>query len=299
MPQQLRKAKRAEAPQEMEWSLSGKKWLGLVLIVFLTFLVFYPSVNYDFVNWDDVGLVAENKMIQELSTESVKGIFTSTAYGAYTPLTTISFAINYHYFGMNPKSFHITNLIFHLLCTVLVFFMMKSLRMNFFITLSVALLFGIHPMRVESVAWITERKDLLYSLFYFSTIIAYLKYVRSNKKIYYILALAAFVPSLLSKIQAVSLPFSLILIDYFHNRKFIFKQVMNKIPFFILSLITGITGLIILEKQEALKRTPSCLYINAFLSVPYSLWVYLIKSLYTYEMSVIYPFQRNLVLCIT
>lgn len=149
-PSQSRSQKNAE--------ISGRYWLGLAVILSITFLIFYPSVEYGFVDWDDDVNVTQNHNIQNLTKENVKNIFTGTVVGNYNPLPIFSFALEYHFFGLNPKPFHISNIILHLLCTGLVFLILKKLGMSYFVTFCVALLFGIHPMRVESVVWITERK---------------------------------------------------------------------------------------------------------------------------------------------
>jgi protein O-mannosyl-transferase len=208
-----------------------REWLLLGLILVITFIVFAPAITHDFVNWDDDVNVTQNRNVLNLNQESIKNMFTTTVIGGYTPLTTFSFAIEHHYFGLNSKVYHTNNIILHLICTALLFFIMKKLGMSLFVAVIVTLLFGIHPMRVESVAWITERKDMLFTLFYFCAILLYIQFRNSGKYLLYLSSLLFFILSLLSKIQAVSLPLSLMLIDYFSDKKFHWSHVWNKIPF--------------------------------------------------------------------
>lgn len=148
-------------------------WLQMVLLVAVTFLVMSPSLRNGFVNWDDDRNVYENKTLDgPLNTKKISKIFQSTVIGNYNPLTIFSFAVEKHFFGKNtkdplalPKAMHRTNLILHLACTLMVFFIFMRLGLNIWIAFLGALLFGIHPMRVESVAWITERKDVLFATF--------------------------------------------------------------------------------------------------------------------------------------
>jgi protein O-mannosyl-transferase len=251
-------------------------------------------MTHDFVNWDDDVNVTQNRNVQNLNQESIKNMFTTTVIGGYTPLTTLSFAIEHHYFGLNPKVYHTNNIILHLICIVLLFFIMKRLGASIFVTVVVTLLFGIHPMRVESVAWVTERKDMLFTLFYFCAILLYIQFRKTGKYWIYLCSLLVFVLSLLSKIQAVSLPLSLVLIDYLSDKKFHIRQLWNKIPFFTLSLITGLAGIYFLRQEGSLETgTILPVYQRLFVG-SFSLVVYVIKSIIPYEMSAIYPFPAKL-----
>ncbi|MCX6226061.1 MAG: tetratricopeptide repeat protein [Bacteroidia bacterium] len=266
-----------------------KEWLLVAFILFVTFLAFLPVLKSDFVYWDDDVNVTINPNVRELNAASIKNIFTNTVVGGYTPLTTLSFAVENRVFGMKPGVFHFNNLLLHLLCTLLVFVLMRKLEMNLFVSLTVTFLFGIHPMRVESVAWITERKDVLYSFFFLLSLISYLTFYKSKRLLFYFLALLAFIFALLSKIQAVSLPLILLLLDYFFENKFRFKQVLDKIPFFILSLVTGLAGIYFLGQQGTLETGTVLPFIQRIFVGTYSFCVYLIKSVLPYQLSAIYP----------
>lgn len=271
-----------------------KEWILAVVILLATFLFFSPVLKNDFVNWDDDINVTENKNVTELNAQSITQMFTHTVVGSYTPLTTLTFAVENHFSGMKPWVYHLNNLLLHLLCTLLVFIFLRQLGASLFITFVTVLLFGIHPMRVESVAWVSERKDVLYGLFYLLSLVSYITFHKSRKLVFYFLALLAFVFALLSKIQAVTLPLILILIDYFFEGKFRPKQVLNKIPFFILSLLTGIAGVYLLGKQGTLETNAVMPFFQRFFVGTYTLCVYLYKSYCPTDLSAIYPTPEKL-----
>ncbi|HBB93080.1 MAG TPA: hypothetical protein DC042_15545 [Bacteroidales bacterium] len=271
-----------------------RDWLMLGVILLVTFLSFSPVLKSDFVNWDDDVNVTLNPNVQSLTGESIKNMFSTTVIGGYTPLTTLSYAVETSLFGMKPGVYHFNNLLLHLLCTLLVFIFLRRLGASLFIVFVATLLFGIHPMRVESVAWITERKDVLYSFFFLLSLISYLTFYQQKKKIWCYLALLAFIFSLLSKIQAVALPLVLILIDYYYEKRFTFRMVWNKAPFFILSLVTGIAGILLLSREGSLETNTVLPFAQRIFIGTYSLVVYLIKAVVPYQLSAIYPSPEDL-----
>jgi protein O-mannosyl-transferase len=291
--EKVKKAQTTIAPKP--WYASIKKeWLLVAVTMVVTFIIFSPVLKGDFVQWDDDENITINSNIKELNTASIKNIFTSSVTSGYTPLTSLSFAIEYKFFGMKPGVFHFNNLLLHLLCTLLVFVLMKKLGFNLFIVMVVTILFGVHPMRVESVAWITERKDVLYSFFFLLSLISYLSFYKNKRTIFYVLSLLAFILALLSKIQAVSLPLILLIFDYFFEKKFRFRQVLNKIPFFVLSLATGLAGMSILLHEGTMDTGTVLPFIQRIFIGSYSLCVYLVKSLVPYQFSAIYPYPETL-----
>jgi tetratricopeptide (TPR) repeat protein len=271
-----------------------KEWIWVALILVVTFITFSPSLKNGFVNWDDDENITQNSNIQELNAANLKGIFSSTITGGYTPLTSLTFAIETHFFGMKPGVFHFNNILLHLLCTLLVFIFLRKLGSSLFITVVATLLFGIHPMRVESVTWITERKDVLYGFFYLLSLILYVTYYKSRKRVYYFLAIFSFVFALISKIQAVSLPLLLLLTDFYFEKRFTLKQVWDKVPFFVLSLITGIAGIFILGSQGTLHTDTSLPLVQRLFIGTYSFCAYVIKALWPYQLSAIYPVPQKL-----
>nr|MBA3705771.1 hypothetical protein [Bacteroidota bacterium] len=212
-------------------------------ILAFTLITYAPSVKNDFIRgWDDGAYLFENDYLHGFSAANLKHIFTQEEQGNYHPLTMLSYAIEYKLFGIdNPMPYHIDNLILHLLIISLIFYFIFLLTKNYFISFGVMLLFGIHPMHVESVVWISERKDLLYTLFFLLSIVNYIKYtsLESQKKYLYY-SLIFFVIACLSKGMAVSLAGIIILIDIFQNRKFDKKTIVEKIPFFVIAVFFGL-----------------------------------------------------------
>jgi Tfp pilus assembly protein PilF len=268
--------------------------LTLVALLIITFLVFRGAADFSFVNWDDDVNVTENPYVKDLSPQSIRQIFTTHVIGNYNPLTTLSFAVEYHFFGEQPKAYHITNILLHLFCTSFVFWLMLLLGMNTRGACIVALLFGIHPLRIESVAWITERKDVLFGFFYLLALIAYVLFLKKKKKRYFLLSLLFFVPSLLSKIQAVALPLTLLVVDYFMDRPLKVRLLYEKIPFFILSLIIGLVGMHFLKVMGSLSVNEVFTLVQRLFIGTYSLSVYLIKSIVPYQMSALYPYPKTI-----
>lgn len=220
----------------------GTKFLILGVILILTVIVFSNSLDNDFITeLDDDIYILNNDLVKDLSAEGFKNIFSQFISGNYHPFTILSFAFEYKFFGFNPKPYHMNNLILHLINIILVFYLIFLLTNKLEVASFVAVIFAVHPMHVESVSWITERKDLLYSLFYLWALIKYIHYTQDSKrKNNLVFAGFLFLFSLLSKSMAVTLPVVLILIDIYTKRKFTRRTILEKVPFFMLSLIFGI-----------------------------------------------------------
>ncbi|MCK5581082.1 MAG: hypothetical protein KAJ18_07385, partial [Candidatus Omnitrophica bacterium] len=150
--------------------------IGIFCVFLLIFIAYLPALQNDFVNWDDDAHLFQNQFIQSFN---VQDIFTTTVNRTYIPLTSLSFAIEYYFFGEDPFVYHFNNVLLHLLVTGFVF--QFGLRIGLSLTASTvgALIFGLHPMHVESVAWVTERKDVLYAFFYMLALLCYCSYVSS------------------------------------------------------------------------------------------------------------------------
>ena len=273
----------------------GAPWIPLALVLAVTFVVFLPSLSNDFVNWDDDRNVYGNANLEAFDWAHVKAIFTSTVIGGYNPLTILTFALEKHFFGLNPKVFHFDNLLLHLICVVLVYRLLLKLNLSTWAAALGALLFGIHPMRVESVAWVTERKDVLYGAFYLAALLVYVRYLRENyAKKFFWLALVLFIFSLFAKIQAVALPLSLLAVDYYFKRPPRLKLLVEKIPFFALSLLVGGLGIVLLSHAKTLHDIPGYGLAARLLIGAYSFCIYLVKFVAPYELAPLYPYPGTL-----
>src|ERR1017187_6296669 len=215
-------------------------------ILILTAIVFANTLGNNFVNyWDDNGYVTSNEIIKHLNWEHLKIIFSTFFKGNYHPLTTLSYAIEYKLFGLNPFPYHLSNYIVHLLNVAIVYLFINRFTHKPLVAGITALFFAIHPMHVESVAWISERKDLLYTFFFILSLNSYYAYLTKGKK-YLSLgwAFCWFLLSLMSKPAAVCLPIILVLIDYYIYKQISWKMLISKIPFFVLALLFGILSVL-------------------------------------------------------
>jgi protein O-mannosyl-transferase len=214
--------------------------LAFGLLAGLVLISFWSAFSNDFVMWDDQMYATENKMIQDPTFANLKRLMGVECALNYHPLTMFTLWLNAFLSGAKDATpFVFTNILIHIINTILVFVFARQLtKNNVLISFLTALLWGVHPMHVESVVWVSERKDVLYTMFFFLACIQYVKFIESDNRKYYFIAFILFILSCLSKAMAVVLPLVLILIDFWYDR-FSVKNLINKIPFFIVSLIFG------------------------------------------------------------
>ena len=211
-----------------------------LVVAFLTTSLYIPALRNGFTDWDDPAYVLQNPLIHDLSPAGLQAIATDFVEGNYHPLTILSLAIDYRAGKLDPAVYHRTNVALHVLATLAVFGFILLLTESQWLAAIASLFFGIHPLHVESVAWVSGRKDLLYGLFYFVACAAWVLWVRKGRRRFWIGALAAFIASLLSKAMAVTLPLSLLAIDLYLRRPWSVKTWLEKAPFFAASLAFGL-----------------------------------------------------------
>lgn len=265
-------------------------------ILALVFIVFLPSLSNDFVNWDDPKYVLNNSLIKDLSGKGIKAMFTSFYGGNYHPLTALSNAIEFKLFGLNPKPFHFINLLIHIANTYLVYRLIRLLVSDVRIALAVALLFGIHPMHAESVVWISERKDVLYTFFYLLATIKYIELQQEEKSDLkkYLIILGLFLCSLLSKSAAVVFPLTLVLIDFYIGKKINTSTFISKIPMFALSLIFGFIALKSQKQDGALSDLdPVFSLFDRMVMIAYSLVFYIYKLFIPVHLSAFHAYPEK------
>ena len=263
----------------------------IAVILLITAVVYSNSLKNGFVQWDDDVYVFDNSDVKHLDIQSIHNFFKAGYLKMYQPVTMISYALDYKIGKLNPFTYHCTNLVFHLLNVLLVFCLILLLTKQTGIAAISALLFGIHPLHVESVAWISERKDLLYAFFYLCSLVAYTFYCNKSRRLkYYVLANLLFVLSLCSKSAAVTLPLILFLIDYYLGKKLTFKNSLDKIPFIVLSMLFGILSLL---SQRVIGTDAD--YVTGYTIVErlfigsYSFAFYIIKSIVPFGLSALHP----------
>ncbi|MEI7725573.1 MAG: tetratricopeptide repeat protein, partial [bacterium] len=279
-------------PQNQFKSGQGYSHLLLPVVLLATFISLYPTLQNEFVNWDDIIYVMNNDLIKNLSFSNLSKIFSSFYMGNYHPLTMVSFAFDYSFVKITPYGYHLHNLLLHLANTALVYvacYLLLNNQVKY--ALFIALLFGIHPMHVESVAWMSERKDLLYTFYFLLGMITYLLYLKTNNWLYFLLTIIAFLFSLLSKAQAVTFPLVLLLVDFFKSRKITLKTVLEKVPYFALALVFGIIAIYAQRADKAVNPI-GISYFDAFFYGNAGIAVYLYKFLLPFGLTCLheYPF---------
>lgn len=270
--------------------LNSNYILGGILL--LTFLLFYNTLTNNFVNLDDSGYIKDNPDIKSLSAKNIAAIFSSFYNANYHPFTTLSYAIEYNLFGLNAKPYHFVNLFIHLLNTLMVFRLIKKISGKLEVASITALFFAIHPMHVESVAWISERKDLLYSFFFICGLSTYYEYTHAtaNKNKLYIYTILLFLCSLMSKSTAIIFPLMLLIFDYYFRRGWKKKVLFEKIPFFLLSLVFGVITILSQKSAGAINADlmPDYNLFQRFFIVCYTTSYYIVKLLLPFNLAVLH-----------
>lgn len=272
------------------WQAYKNWWLLAAVLLFST-MVLWRTLDGDFVNWDDDIYVTENPLLENLSS-NLKTYFTQPIASNYHPLTILSLAIDYQLVGMNPWWYHVVNLVFHLLNTLLVYLFIKQLsRGKENVSLIVAVLFAIHPMHLESVAWISERKDVLFTFFFLLSSLSYMRYTHTGKVQHLAGSLGLFLLSCLSKPAAVTLAPTLVIIDWYMGRKFNQKAILDKIPYFIIALIFGIVTFII-QRDTAVSDFAAYTMFQRIMFASYGMVIYIIKLFVPYNLAVLHPYPN-------
>ena len=265
--------------------------IPVFLILVIVIVSFYPCLQNKFTNWDDDLYVTDNKTIQSAGPAKLKNIFTTLFIAHYQPVTVLSYALEYHFFKLDPFYYHLTNLILHLLNCLLVFWLIYLLSNSLLVAALTAVFFGIHPLQAESVAWISERKNLLYAFFYLGAMISYIYYLSRAKKLkYYIFCLSLFILSLLSKSAAVTLPLVLLALDYFYSRKPKPAVLTEKVPFFVLALIFGMIALRASELAGTINIIGSYPALTRLMGICGDIIFYLNKLFLPLKLSALYPY---------
>jgi len=268
--------------------MPGIKVLQWILaLIAITTICFLPMLKNGFTNWDDEFYVINNQLLRG---PDWIGIFNTPVVSNYHPLTIITLAMNFAISGTDPFSYMVFNLLLHLANTVLVYYfiLQVSARKNY-VAVFTALIFGIHPMHVESVAWISERKDLLYTLFFLLSLIQYWRFRQTEKKSNLILCFLYFSLSLLSKPAAIILPLLLLLLDYWQGRAFHKKVIIEKIPFLLLAFIFAIITLKI-QSRSAITGFESYPLWTRFFFANYVSVTYFVRFIIPYPLSAFHPF---------
>ncbi len=264
----------------------------------ITFAVFFQVRNFDLVNYDDNKYVTENRhILTGLTRENVIWAFTSGYAANWHPLTWLSHMLDCQLFKTNPAGHHLINLLLHIINALLLLAVLYKMTGSVGKSAFVAALFALHPLTVESVAWVSERKNVLSTMFWFLTLIAYVRYTKLRNLKWYFLALSFFTLGLMAKPMLVTLPFVLLLLDYWPlerlERKNLYYLILEKLPFFAFSTVSCIITFFVQRSGGAvaliLKLPPNMRIANCFVSYI----EYMRKTIWPSKLTVFYPYPLN------
>lgn len=266
-------------------------WLLLLGILLLTVLIYSNSLRNGFVYHDDPESVVNNLHIRQINLENLVQYFTTPVQYMYMPLAQISWAVDYQISQLNPYIYHLDNLILHLGCVILVFWVFRLLTKKSRVALFVSLLFAIHPVNVDTVAWVATRTNLLTTFFYLGALLCYSLYIGKNHQVRYLaLACLSFLLAVSARSSAVVLPLILFLWDYFHGRKWDKKLLIEKIPFFVIALFFGVLTLTLRTDPIGVTQAAQYNLLDRVLIFFYALTDYFVRLLFPLELSLVYAY---------
>jgi tetratricopeptide (TPR) repeat protein len=272
-------------------------------LALVTFALYWPVVGFEFNNYDDAQYITDNSQIHSgLTGENILWAFTTGRASNWHPLTWLSHMLDCQLYGLNPAGHHFTNLLFHVANTLLLFGLLRRMTSAVWRAAFVAALFALHPMHVESVAWVAERKDVLSAFFGLLTLWAWLSYIRSPSPRRYALTLLLFALALMSKPMLVTLPLLMLLLDFWPLRRaqsckplFGYEPlVVEKVPFFVLTLISCIVTFLVQKAGGAVVLTNAISSEKRAANAVVSYLRYVLKLLWPQNMAVIYPYPAHL-----
>jgi tetratricopeptide (TPR) repeat protein len=278
-------------------------WLLALLAAALTVMVYLPSVKGEFLDFDDPEYVVDNPYIRTPDADFVVWSFSTFRGSGWHPLTWLTYGMDYALWGLDPFGFRLTNTILHGLNVVLVMlFLIRAFRIRgelsggavLFGASVAGLVFGLHPLHVESVAWVSERRDVLYSLFCLLSLYSYLIFASTGRARAYTVCLALYALSLMSKPMAVTLPAVLLVLDYYPLKRLnsLKVAVLEKIPFFVLSAFASYMTIAAHVGRDTMGAIDvHSVWIKSWIAVK-ALFMYLYKTLLPAGLSPFYPLPR-------
>ena len=294
---------------------------GFTGIIILSFLAYSGIGTHQFLNWDDITYINENPHLRSLSLDNIIWMFTSYEQHNWHPLTWLSFAINFELWGTNPVAFKLVNISIHILNSILVFFItakiLSTAQKNYhqssstlfaavtskeitFASLITALFFAIHPIHVESVTWIVERKDVLSALFFFATILAYIRHKELQHDIKWLnISVVLFLFSLMSKPMGVTIPVVLVLLDIYpfntlNSSSSVIEKIksllLNKLSFVIVAIL--VSGITLITQRVGIQGLEHSAFDTRIINASMTIILYLYNFLNPTDLSPFYPFHH-------
>ncbi len=289
-------------------SFFSKPIVLAALLALVTLVLYWPATGHKFVNYDDPDYITSNSTVSDgLSPSGVVWAFTHAIAGNWHPVTVLSHMLDCQLFGLNPWGHHLVNLILHALNAALVFWLLRQLTGATWRSLFVAVLFAVHPLRVESVAWIAERKDLLCGFFGLLSLLYYVKHVQIQDQAalkrwpmisfllskFYGLSLLFFALGLMSKPMLVTWPFVLLLLDYWPLDRFAQVRarplLAEKIPFFILAVVSSVVTFLVQSRGGAVVSAEVLPFAARVANALHSYCAYIGKMIWPVDLAVFYP----------
>lgn len=277
----------------MKW-LTNKNNLYPLLLLIMVLVVYGSTLTHGFTNWDDDRNILSNPFIRSFSIANISYILTHSFVGMYIPLTMLTYMFNFLLGGFNPEGYIAFNVLFHALNVILVYRLMRFFFSEEHVPFIIAALFAVHPMNIEGVSWLSARSNVLFSFFYLQAIIEYIRYKRGEPLKRYAYALGLFLLACFSKSAAVSLPLLFIAIDWYEDKSINLSKQLDKIPFFLLSIIFGVLTIYFRAESRHLLNFEN-LYnpIEKVFFVIYSFDFYLIKMLLPFNLSPFYIYPAK------
>ena len=271
-----------------------------ILLTAVTLAVFLQVSEFDFVNIDDNVYVTENYHIKSgITLESINWAFSNRYGDLWNPLVWLSFMADYQFYGLHAGGYHVTNLILHILSTLLLFRLFSTMTGEIWKSAFVAAFFALHPLHVESVAWVSERKDVLSAFFWMLTLCLYVFYTEKQSIKRYLLVVFSFVLALLSKPMVVTLPVIMILLDYWPLKRFenqnrsdtISWQLREKLPLLALSLLLVVITFYTPGSNASYDLLP---LQERLANAPVAFVTYVVKTFWPHDMAIFYPFPSQI-----
>ncbi|MBN2457046.1 MAG: tetratricopeptide repeat protein [Sedimentisphaerales bacterium] len=295
---------RHKSRSELEINKTSIKYHTLFIcltLVLATFLVFWQVRSFDFVGYDDPEYVSLNKNVKKgLTYDNFIWAFTTGRLSNWHPLTWLSHMLDCQLFGTEPGWHHLVNLVLHILNTLLLFIALKRMTGTLWRSAFVAAVFALHPLHVESVAWVSERKDVLSTFFWFLTIILYVHYYRCGRKFWYLLTVLSFMLGLMAKPMLVTLPFVFLLLDYWplgrlgRKTKTLFWLILEKISFFLLA--AGSSVVTIVAQHGAIAKVGAISLNTRIANALISYAKYITRMFWPRDLALMYPYSAESVL---
>jgi len=296
----LTKAKRGLAVQNPSTQASTntlRRFWWMVVVLIGINLVYAPLMQYGFVNYDDPQYIVQNRHVTSgLTWEGIIWAFTTGHEANWHPLTWLSHMLDVRFYGLSAGGHHLTNVLFHVVNTVLLFWLLLQMTGAPGASMFVAALFAVHPLHVESVAWIAERKDVLSTFLGMLTLCAYVRYVRQPRPIRYLTVALLFAAALMAKPMLVTLPFVLLLLDFWPLGRLVFRpksnlaeRIWEKVPLLILTGISSVVTFIVQQRGGAMVGVEVLPLVSRIANACVAYFTYTGRMFWPTRLAVLYP----------